>query len=431
VNIVSIIGHCHEILAEILERPSRPADQTISRFFRDRRYLGSRDRGAIAEIVYDALRLTLRNRFLLRIDPGTIDPEREAAIHLIASLHGKGYADEDLSAGTRTGRRRTGEIVEATRLGESRIAELEEPLRSAVEFSMPQWFAAELIEQVGPEEGRRMLESLNDQAPIVLRANRLVTDRDRLIEALSRRDIASARGVYSPDAVILERRMNANAIPEFKQGWFELQDEGSQMLSILLDPHPNWRVFDACAGAGGKSLHLAAIMKGRGEVAAHDVNARRLAEIRPRLRRSGAQNVRVIDHDAYRSRIDTLRSSFDAVLVDAPCSGSGVLRRNPGARLTLDVAMVERVVRLQREILDEYAALVKPGGILMYATCSLLRRENESQVERFLETREGWEIEAVSTHEDLVTPEGFYRSYPHRPRASAPDGFFGALLRRR
>lgn len=420
------LGHCHELLGEILAKPGTPADLIIGRFFAARRYLGSHDRGYIADTVYGVLRATLRLRFIL----GGHDirqPEAEAGMLIAAYLMEKkeslGDVPDALDLSPRALEIIRGQVESAPAM----IAALDEPLQTAVRFGFPEWFTARVLEQMGRSEGDALLSALGEQAPITLRANTLIADREKLAAALAGHGIATIPGAYSPDALLLAKRMNANAIPEFKLGWFELQDEGSQLLSMLLDPHPNWKTFDACAGAGGKTLHMAAIMRGKGSLIAHDINERRLMEIRPRLRRSGAQNVRVMSHEQYGEERVKLLGMFDAVMIDAPCSGAGVLRRTPGARLTFSEEMVDRLAVQQREILDDYSALVKPGGLLLYATCSLLREENEMQVERFLAENSGWNIEPPSVSEDMITPEGYFRSYPHR---HGTDAFFGALLRR-
>lgn len=423
-----IVGHSTELLAEVLAAPSTPADLVISRFFASRRYLGSHDRGHISDAVYSSLRTILRTRYLLEAALGEISPDLEASVVIAIRLieqHGPGI---------------TSRIAEPTGLTDEQLAFLvdhvaglnatleatEEPRRTALRHGLPLWFVERVRAQYGAKEAEGLLAALNSQAPITLRTNRLVTDREHLLEALVSSGIPAVAGRWSPDAVHLSKRMNAYSIPEFRSGWFEMQDEGSQMLSLLLDPHPNWRVFDACAGAGGKTLHLAALMKGRGDLAAHDTNSRRLAEIKPRLRRSGAQNVRVIEHEAYLERREKFVGTWHAVLIDAPCSGTGVLRRNPGARLVLDADMVDRIVVEQSAILDEYSQLVKPGGLLLYATCSLLREENEAQVEAFLERHPDWRAEPVNAPAEMISEDGFFHAYPHR---HGTDSFFAAALR--
>lgn len=420
------LGHCRELLGEILAKPGTPADLIIGRFFAARRYLGSHDRGYIADTVYGVLRATLRLRFILGAH-AIRQPGAEAGMLIAAYLMERKEPMGDALEALDVSGRAMQVIREQVGAAPAMIAALDEPLQTAVRFGFPEWFTTRVLDQMGRPEGEALLAALGEQAPITLRANTLIADRAKLAAALAGHGISTIPGAYSPDALLLAKRMNANAIPEFKLGWFELQDEGSQLLSTLLDPHPNWKTFDACAGAGGKTLHMAAIMRGKGSLVAHDINERRLMEIRPRLRRSGAQNVRVMSHEQYQKDRSKLRETFDAVMIDAPCSGAGVLRRTPGARLTFNEDMVERLTVQQRDIIDDYSALVKPGGLLLYATCSLLREENESQVERFLADNSGWNIERPSMPEEMITPEGFFRCYPHR---QGTDAFFGALLRR-
>ncbi len=423
-----LLGHLGELMTSILARPEVPADLAISRFFVERRYLGSHDRGFISDAAYGILRALLRYRTLLPEETGRGD-DRSIA-RLIAAYVNEAGLRFDVGSVERTlGLAEGGLAAIGAKLVEarSRAESMPEPERTAILTGMPRWFAARILAERGEEDGHALLAALDRQAPIVLRANRLVTDRDRLIAALAGHGIPARPGKWAPDAVVLERRMNANSIPEFRAGWFELQDEGSQLLSTLLDPHPNWKVLDACAGAGGKTLHLAALMRGRGEVVAHDVNERRLREIRPRLKRSGAQNVRVMDHETLRAQRERLAGSFHALLIDAPCSGTGVLRRNPGARMTLTEEMVDRIRGEQRAILDEYAELVRPGGVMLYATCSVLRGENEAQVLRFLEQHPDWTLERPTAPEGMITSERMFRA---QPDLHDTDGFFGALLRR-
>jgi 16S rRNA (cytosine967-C5)-methyltransferase len=422
-----LLGHTVELIVEILDRPSTPADLTISRYFARRRYLGSHDRGFIADTTYALLRDVIRLQMALGELLSTAHDEDKPFILAAAHFIGMEIDLPLVSDATEIPERDLARLASALEGSDARAAELPIDEQLASRHSVPPWLAGRVVEQYGAEEGELLLAALRTQAPIVLRANRLVCDPPQLVAALAELDIESNVGAWSPDAVVLTRRINAFTVPQFKQGWFELQDEGSQLLSRALDPHPNWRVFDACAGAGGKTLHLAAIMKGRGEVVAHDINERRLAEIRPRLKRSGAQNVRIVENDDYLERRATMLGEYNAVLIDAPCSGTGVLRRNPGVRLTLDESVVERLLPQQAEILDDYSELVKPGGLMLYATCSLLREENESQVAAFLARTEGWERVPIALGDGVVDADGYYRVLPHR---HGTDGFFGALLRR-
>ena len=423
----SLVGHCREVLLEILAKPGVPADTVIARFFRDRRYLGSGDRGFIAETVYGTLRKFLRYRFLLfgKQEGQRIDSGREAPGSLLAYLIEEGTRNrQEVLEGTRLSRGELERITRALSEGEEEISMLPEPEQSAVRYSLPIWLVDHLLPQYG-EDAAALLRSCGEPAPVTIRANRLLTDRDKLAEALRNQGVETQPCTYAPDGLVLEKRLNANSLPEFKQGHFEIQDEGSQLLSVMFDPHPNWKVFDACAGAGGKALHMAALMKGKGEIQAHDINERRLKNLKPRLRRSSAQNIRVMDHQTYQKKRSGLAGTFDGVLLDAPCTGTGTLRRNPGMVLSLDPATLRRVTSLQATILDQYARLVKPGGVLFYATCSLLDEENGAQVAGFLARNTGWIVKRIEGPEGTVTPEGYLRLLPH---IHGTDGFFGAML---
>lgn len=424
-----LLGHVVEILSLVLARSTVPADSLVSRFYRDRKYLGSHDRGFIADILYDILRAALRHRRLLErfLIPEAFD--RAAAIHIVAWLHEQGLRFEPsrLSSVLNLSPDDIDSIPGLLERGRSGIERLPESERRAIEHGLPQFIAAAILAWFPDDTAA--LEGFNRQAPITLRANSLLAGREVLRARLFDEGIRARNGRFSPDALLLERRLNAHGLRAFRDGFFEVQDEGSQMLSIALDPRPGWSVFDACAGSGGKTLHMAAIMKGKGAVHAHDTSDRRLAELRPRLKRSSAQNVRVVFHERYRQLRDRMIGTFNAVAIDAPCSGSGVLRRNPGARLSLEPATVGRLAAIQQSILNEYSRLVKPGGILLYATCSLLEAENEEQVGRFLDDNAGWRVKpVVGIDESMITPTGYYRSWPH---LHDTDAFFGALLQRR
>jgi 16S rRNA (cytosine967-C5)-methyltransferase len=423
-----LLAHTVELIAEVLGSPTTPADLTISRYFARRRYLGSHDRGFIAETTYALLRDIIRVQMALGDLLSTAAEEDQPFIAAAAHFVGMDVERRMIADATEIPERDLARIETALAGAEARMAELPPAEAAAMRHSVPVWLSECVLEQYGADDGAALLESLRTQAPIVMRANRLACTREELIAALAEREIDASPGEWSPDAVVLKKRINAFTVPQFKQGWFELQDEGSQLLSLALDPHPNWRVFDACAGAGGKTLHLAAIMKGRGEVVAHDINERRLSEIRPRLKRSGAQNVRVMTNDEYLERRESLLGQYNAVLIDAPCSGTGVLRRNPGVRLTLEREVVDRLLPQQAQILDEYAELVRPGGLMLYATCSVLREENDEQVGAFLARSPQWERIPVGLESQVVDADGYYRVFPHR---HGTDGFFGALLRRR
>jgi 16S rRNA (cytosine967-C5)-methyltransferase len=255
---------------------------------------------------------------------------------------------------------------------------------------------------------------LNTEAPVYLRANRLKVTPEELVRELGREDIAASAA--GPDGVMLARRSNVFLSRSFHAGLFEVQDLHSQLVARALEPRAGERVIDACAGGGGKSLHLAALMGGKGKVLAMDVAEGKLTRLRERANRAGASCIetRVIDGAKV---IKRLADSADRLLLDVPCSGLGVWRRNPDGKWRLTAEEIARLKGVQAEILSRYAAMLKPGGLMVYATCSILPDENERQIENFLSHNgNGWE---------LLDQRSL------RPAPGGGDGFFVARLRRR
>lgn len=284
----------------------------------------------------------------------------------------------------------------------------------AARESIPDWMDtlghAEL-----PDQWDDTLNWLNRPAQVVLRANRLRTDRNALLQALRAEDI-EATPFGEADALVLAARKNVFQTKAFKSGWFEVQDYSSQLVAPLLAPQPGMRVVDACAGGGGKTLHLAALMQNRGSLIALDTLSWKLDELRLRARRAGATNVetRPIEN---RKIIKRLHGSADRLLLDVPCSGLGVLRRNPDAKWKLSLEQIEQLRATQQEILQHYSPITKPGGRMVYATCSILPSENQQQVEAFLASESGRDFRLLEEKRILPQDEGF-------------DGFYMALLER-
>lgn len=422
---VFLLRHMRELVGAILDRPGYPADLTMRRYLGERKYLGGHDRRTIASVVFHILRSVIR--FDSMIDRNVIREEDEdAAFVALALLDFNTLPDDDETLsrglGLHSGRVRSLRSSHAAFI--EHLPTLPPNERRSLEQSIPLWLVDLLDEELG-DELDAALTALNTEARTTLRANTLVCTRETLAQALAEQRIETEPGELAPEALHTRGRIPAGQIPQFRNGWFELQDEGSQLLGHVVDPRPTWRVFDACAGAGGKALHLAALMRGRGEIVAHDISERRLMEMRPRLRRSGAQNIRVMQHDVYLERRDSMLDLFDAVVIDAPCSGVGTLRRNPGLRLTLTPDTVRRVAEQQRMILAEYAQLVRPGGRLFYMTCSLLEIENEAQVDHFLASHPDWSRAPIPFDASLLNERGDLRLWPHRHNT---DGFYCAAL---
>lgn len=279
--------------------------------------------------------------------------------------------------------------------------------------SIPDWLD-ELGEKEFGANWEKELTALNEEAKVVLRVNTLKINRKSLQTELDEEEIASEAPAKFPDALILEQRQNIFTRQQFKDGLFEIQDAGSQLIAPFLQATPGMRVIDACAGGGGKTLHLAALMQNKGRIIAMDTEGWKLEELKKRARRAGAGNIetRVIESS---KTIKRLENSADRVLLDVPCSGLGVIRRNPDAKWKLSVDFIERVKELQQHILADYSTMVKKDGLLVYSTCSLLPSENEKQVTAFLEThKDSFEL---LDQKWMLPSEGY-------------DGFYMALMKR-
>lgn len=252
-------------------------------------------------------------------------------------------------------------------------------------------------------------------APLTIRANRLKIDRVQLQKRLQEEGLSSRFTEIAPDGLYLEKRFSLHNSPAFKQGLFEVQDEASQYVSSLINPPPDATVLDACAGAGGKTLHLAALMQNRDTILATDRDARRLQELATRARRAGARNITVIAPEET-TRLNEYRSHCDIVLLDAPCSGSGTMRRNPDLRLRLTEEKIKDYQKLQQEVLETYCHFTRPGGKLVYVTCSFMPEENEEIVEHFL-----------TRHPEFEREGDFIHTLPSQ---QPWDHFFSARLKR-
>lgn len=276
-----------------------------------------------------------------------------------------------------------------------------------IKESIPDW-----LDELGQQElGKRWpgeIHALNEQARVVLRVNTLKVSRADLQSQLKTELIESEAPDAFPDALILHERQNIFTRQQFRDGLFEVQDAGSQLIAPFLDPQPGMRVIDACAGAGGKTLHLAALMKDKGRIIAMDTEEFKLDELKKRARRAGASNnieTRVIDSSKV---IKRLENSADRVLLDVPCSGLGVLRRNPDAKWKLSTAFIDEVKVTQQQVLSQYSSMLKKGGLLVYSTCSILPSENEDQVKAFLTSHPQFEVQEQRTLYPSAGFDGFY-----------------------
>ncbi|MDA0950678.1 MAG: class I SAM-dependent methyltransferase, partial [Bacteroidetes bacterium] len=378
------------------------ADKVIERTLkRDKRW-GSKDRAFIASTTYELVRY---KRLYLEIAEEKTPLTREGFFRVLAvwaTLRGIELPD----------------WPEFDQVPSRKIKGRFDALRQerAIKESITDWLDALGEQAFGAKKWEAELKALNTEAEVILRANTLRIRRDELADYLKQEGIDSTPVEGVEEALILSERANVFQLKGFKDGWFEVQDASSQKVAPFLDVHPGQRVIDACAGAGGKALHLSALMENKGQLIALDVFEHKLKTLKLRARRAGAHNIETRTIDSSKV-IKKLQRSADRVLVDAPCTGLGVLRRNPDAKWKIDAAFLERVVETQKEILATYAQMVKPQGKLVYATCSILPQENEDQVKHFLASEEGQKFK-------LIQQQHLYPSTDHY------DGFFMALFER-
>jgi 16S rRNA (cytosine967-C5)-methyltransferase len=398
--------------------PARaPADAQLREFFRDNKNLGHRDRAIIADTVYAALR---RRRMLEHVTPrGT---PREIALATIVKLQGVGLGQiESALKGD-----------EKAWLATLKARDLDE-LPIEIRADLPDWVIARLRKTMDEKELLALARGLQQPAPLDLRVNSLRAPREAVLERLDYDAIAAAPTKYSPLGVRLKEKPQLNKHPMFLDGAVEVQDEGSQILGMLVEPRRGEMVVDFCAGAGGKTLQMGAAMNSTGRLYAFDISDKRLANLAPRLKRSGLSNVfpqRIASEND--PKVKRLRGKIDRVLVDAPCTGLGTLRRNPDLKSRQTEAGLAELNAKQRSILAAAAALVKPGGRLVYGTCSLLTEENEDIVDEFLAAHADFKLvpagEVLKRQGIVLAGSGDYlRLLPH---IHDTDGFFAAVMER-
>jgi 16S rRNA (cytosine967-C5)-methyltransferase len=441
----SLFGHVIE-LHDGIRSSKRPADLVVRDFFRSRHYLGAKDRRFISETVYGLVRhfklVQVYAEGALRLT-GEIVPPQDVPSMVLIGVYSVKVMNEapDALLPDVSGLWRVYvpdidckvflEAVSSVSLPSA--IENDETRSLATRFSFPEMVVQEWLERYGNHETELLCASLNSPAPITIRVNTLATMVVHCQAALLDEGINVQRTSLSPFGLKLEKRINTQALQSFKMGYFEMQDEGSQLLSMLVGARPGNIIVDACTGGGGKTLHLAAIMNNTGNLIAIDVEENRLNNIRERLRRAGVTMASLFLVDRDREAIDKWQGKADAVLIDAPCSGVGTFRRNPGAKLTFTEGFVESVAKTQQQVLEHYSALVRPGGRLVYSTCTLLKRENENQISAFLSRHPDFALlsapeilQQQGVHVDTSSP--FLTLLPHK---TTTDGFFAAVMVRR
>jgi 16S rRNA (cytosine967-C5)-methyltransferase len=368
---------------------------------RDKRW-GSRDRSFIAETTYDIVRWKRLYAEIAQVKEPYMRPDLFRLFAVWATLKGITLPDWPQLENTPT-RKIKGRFDEL-----SKIRKIRE--------SIPDWLDETGQKELGKQWDKE-LKALNQLADVILRVNTLKTNIKELQAALLDSDIETETIKGYPFALQLKERANVFVTPAFKKGWFEVQDASSQKVAQLLDPKPGMRVVDACAGAGGKSLHIASLMQNKGQVIAMDIYQNKLTELKRRAKRNGAHNIETRLIESTKA-IKKLIDKADKVLIDAPCSGLGVLKRNPDTKWKLQPEFLEEVKTTQRDLLDSYSRMVKPGGDLLYVTCSILPSENNQQIKDFLTREDGNEFSLQKEEILLPSKTGF-------------DGFYMALLKKK
>ncbi|MBC8119464.1 MAG: RsmB/NOP family class I SAM-dependent RNA methyltransferase, partial [Burkholderiaceae bacterium] len=309
------------------------------------------------------------------------------------------------------------------------------PAPADVRAELPAWLFAEIERQY--QDAAPLIDALKESAPLDLRVNLIKANRPDVLEELSAHQVGAVVTRYSPEAIRLSSKPALTQWPAYREGRIEVQDEGSQLIARLLQPRRGEMVVDFCAGAGGKTLAIGALMRSTGRLYAFDINEKRLAGLGPRLKRSGLSNVHpVVIRNESDIRVKRLNGKCDRVLVDAPCSGSGTLRRNPDLKWRFNEAELARVNEIQHSVLRAAARLLKPGGRLVYATCSLLEQENQQVIDAFLAEHADFELVAAATvlraqSIDVDHAARFAPYFVMLPHLHGTDGFFAAALERR
>ena len=398
-------------------RFEQPADAVLSQYFREHRTLGQNDRAFVAESVFGVL----RHRRVLDHLTGNAGPRRL----VLAWIARFGNADpQGVSGLLKAG--------EANWLADLRSHKLD-GLPLAVRAELPDWVWERLTKEHAEDELLAIGSALQEPAPLDLRVNTFKADRENVLRTLAESGMQAHATPYSPLGIRVAGRPAINRHPLFLEGRVEVQDEGSQLAGLLLAPRRGELVVDFCAGAGGKSLMLGAMMNSQGRVYAFDVSPARLERMKPRLKRSGLSNLHPYHLRNERdTKVKRLAGKIDRVLVDAPCSGLGTLRRNPDLKWRQSPQSVAEMRPRQEAILGAAATLLKPGGRLVYVTCSLLREENEDVVDAFIEKHPEFAqvaaAEVLRTAGIAVDTGRYLRLWPH---IHGTDGFFGAILERR
>jgi 16S rRNA (cytosine967-C5)-methyltransferase len=379
------------------------ADKMVARALKKDKRWGSTDRKFVAETIYEIVRWKRLYTEIAGVKEPFDRDELWRIFAVWAVLRGYPIPDWKQLEGTPE-RKIKGRFDELSKI-------------RAFKESIPDWMDELGVKELGEAIWSKEITAQNQPAKVILRVNTLKTTKEKLRAILMDLDIETDFLTDQVDALVLKERANVFLTDAFKDGFFEVQDANSQLVAAFLDVQPGMRVVDTCAGAGGKTLHLASLMENKGQLIAMDLYESKLKQLKLRAKRNGAFNIeyRIIDSTKV---IKKLQEKADRVLIDAPCSGLGVLKRNPDAKWKLQPEFIDNIKKIQAEVLESYSRIVKPGGKLVYATCSILPSENQEQIKHFLSTESGKSFTFVTDRKILASDSGF-------------DGFYMALLERK
>lgn len=470
---LTLINHSTELLRLVL-KSRQPADLLAREYFRARKYIGSKERKYISELVYSNIRLKALSGYcaedIINSNAELENDNSRLAINLIATnVIGFEYPEpkpfatlKSIPANLEVSENNFYDFMKST-LSEligteckenqclfRTIVERFEYLKEVIEFykskeqieksdyhlisffySMPEWIIEKMFNYYGAWNSFKLLESLQYPAPLVLRVNTALTNMDAVSEELMNMGIEYRRNPIVPNSIVIDKRVKIDDSEMYKSGLVEVQDSGSQIIGYILDPVPGTRILDACAGAGGKTLHIAALSGDKAEITAADVELPKLKELYRRAKRASVSSIRT--HLFKKNEYPEFYGHFDYVLVDAPCSGMGTIRRAPMLKWRLTEKNLPKYAKKQEVLINRYSNYVKPGGVLVYSTCSLMPDENEDVVNSFLLSNPDFELAETLKPEfekydiKLKSEKGFITLFPF---TSASDVFFVAKFRR-
>jgi 16S rRNA (cytosine967-C5)-methyltransferase len=402
-------------LWELIKNTAQPADRFLGNFFHQhRKKFGSRDRRILSEIIYSLF----RNKLFLETWAEACGQKDSRFLVLMAAFM-EGQITEEIFGEEITGFSKGGLKHLAKSLQEKLLPEeISGEQETIIRYSCPEWLYKKWHKQFGEEETKKLLESMQKRPPFVVRTNTLKISREKLISRLNTQGFQVSKTERTQTGVLFKERANLFDSNEFQEGFLEVQDEGSQEVCEMIEPKPGETVWDVCAGGGGKSLAIAAIMQNKGRIIATDIRHKKLDDLRKRAKRAGVTNIFPADLDRM-DDIKSIKGGVDKIVVDAPCTGTGTLRRNPDAKWKLKPELFEKYQNDQVEIVEKALPYLKPGGRLFYITCSLESEENEGVMERVLKAHP--ELKQITYPRSR---DGFFRV---RPDKHGTDGFFLAI----